>query len=86
MTANHHIERISRYILVEFLPGEDPEALTPHTALMTSGVLDSIATLRVVSFLEEEFGIRIEPHEADVENLNTVASMARLVESKKASL
>lgn len=83
MSKKDTIPTITSYILGEFLPGEDPAALTPDTALMTSGVLDSIATLRVVSFLEETFGIRIEPHEADVENLNTIADMARLVEAKK---
>ena len=74
--------RISEYILAEYLPGEDPAALTPQTPLITTAVLDSIATLRVVAFLEEQFGVRIEAHEADVENLNTIADMVRLVESK----
>ena len=77
-------ERISEYLLAEFLPGEDPAELTQQTPLVTTGVLDSIATLRMVAFLEKEFGVRIEAHEADAENLNTIADMVRLVESKRA--
>jgi acyl carrier protein len=50
---------------------------------MTSGVLDSIATLKLVSFLEQHFGINIAAHEADAEHLNTIGSIAALVASKK---
>lgn len=77
--------KIKTYILAEFLPGEDPAALTDTTPLVTTGILDSIAVLKAVGFLEKEFGITIEPHEAVVENLNTVSELARLVTSKKAS-
>jgi acyl carrier protein len=75
---------VKTFILNEFLPGEDPAALTDTTPLMTTGILDSIAVLKVVTFLEKDFGITIEPHEAVVDNLNTISEIARLVMSKKA--
>jgi len=76
---------VKTFLLNEYLPGEDPAALTDDTALMTTGILDSIAVLKVVSFLENQFGITIEPHEAVVENLNTLSDIARLVISKEAA-
>ncbi len=75
---------LKTYILNEFLPGEDPAALTDATPLMTTGILDSIAVLKAVTFLESQFGIVVQPHEAVVDNLNTLSDMARLVMSKKA--
>ena len=75
---------VRNFILNEFLPGEDPAALTDTTALVTTGILDSIAVLKVVTFLENQFGITIEPHEAVVENLNTLSDIGRFVISKKA--
>jgi acyl carrier protein len=75
---------VKSFILNEFLPGEDPAALTDTTPLMTTGILDSIAVLKVVTFLENQFHITIEPHEAVVENLNTLSDIGRLVTSKKA--
>ena len=74
---------IKTFILNEYLPGEDPAALTNTTALMTTGILDSIAVLKVVTFLEKEFGITVQPHEAVVDNLNTISDIARLVMAKK---
>jgi acyl carrier protein len=75
---------VKTFILNEYLPGEDPAALTDTTPLVTTGILDSIAVLKVVTFLENQFGITIQPHEAVVENLNTLSDIARLVMLKKA--
>jgi len=75
---------VKTFILNEYLPGEDPAALTDATPLMTTGILDSIAVLKIVTFLENQFHITIEPHEAVVENLNTLSDIERFVMSKKA--
>jgi acyl carrier protein len=75
--------KVKTFILSQFLPGEDPSALTDSTPLMTTGILDSLATLKLITYLEEEFGIRVEAHEADAENLNTLADITRFVTSKR---
>ena len=76
------IETVKEFVMSEFLPGEDPNELDVDTPLITGGILDSIATIKLVAFLEERFGITIEAHEADVEHLNTIADIAQLVEAK----
>ena len=76
---------IKSYILNEFLPGEDPAQLTPSTPLITAGILDSIATLKLVGFLEETFSISLAAHETDSEHLDTISLIAALVESKQRS-
>ena len=52
------------------------------TPLMTTGILDSIATLKLVGFLEEHFSITIEAHEADPDHLDSIERIANLVRSK----
>ncbi|HET9372819.1 MAG TPA: acyl carrier protein [Vicinamibacterales bacterium] len=74
---------IRQFILMKYLPGESPDNLRDDTALRTSGILDSLATLGVVSFVEKEFGIEIEAHETDVDVFNTLDDMAALVARKK---
>jgi acyl carrier protein len=76
-------QSVKKYVLSEFLPDEDPAQLTDSTPLVTTGILDSIATLKLVLFLEEHFKITIEPHEADAEHLDTIELIAKLVRSKK---
>jgi acyl carrier protein len=74
---------VRAYILREFLPGEDPAELCDDTPLITGGILDSIATLKLVAHLEEEYGIELQAHEADADHLDTVADICELVRSKR---
>ena len=76
-------EVIKGYILEEFLPGENPAELTDSTPLITGGILDSLATIKLVLFLEEQFQIKIQAHETMVDYLNTISDIAQLVHSKK---
>lgn len=73
---------VKNYILQEFLPGENPDELTLDVPLMSSGILDSIATLNLVTFLEEQFKIELAPHETDEAHMGTLADIAALVQSK----
>jgi acyl carrier protein len=75
-------EIIRRYILEQFLPGENPAELTDSTPLITGGILDSLATIKLVVFLEERFQIQIQAHETMVDYLDTIADIAQLVSSK----
>jgi acyl carrier protein len=80
------IRTIARdFILNEFLPGEMPENLTDSTELITDGILDSLATLKLVAYLEKSCGIEIAPDELVPENLNSIAQIANFVQSKQAS-
>lgn len=74
---------VKQYILKEFLPDEDPANLTDSTKLVQGGILDSLATLRFVGFLEEKFGIHLEANDANPENLNTIPDIVALVERKQ---
>jgi acyl carrier protein len=81
-TVEQMQESVKSYILKEFLPGEDPKELTLTTPLITGGVLDSLATLKLVAFIEETYKIELQAHEVDVEHLNTISDIANLVRSK----
>jgi len=83
MTEQDVKATLREYILREFLPGERPESLTDSTELITRGILDSLATLKLVSFVEERFGIAVEPHETDADYLNTIDRIAALIASKR---
>ena len=73
---------IKEYILKEFLPGVSAEELTDSTPLITGGILDSLTTLKLVSFMEERFKISLKAHETGVGYLNTISDIAKLVQSK----
>lgn len=74
---------VRRFILDNFLPGEDPANLTDTTELKESGILDSLSTLKLVTFLEEQFKVEFEADDLDAGNLSTLENIERLVRSKQ---
>jgi acyl carrier protein len=78
-------DTIRDYILREYLPGESAANLGDDTPLRTSGILDSMATLNLVTFVEETFGILLEAHETGIDQFDRIADIARLVEQKKSA-
>lgn len=73
---------VKDFILEHFLQGEDPKNLTDETELKESGILDSLSTLKLVSFLEERFHVEFEANDLDAGNLSSLGSIERLVKSK----
>ena len=58
--------------------------VTNDEPLIENGVMTSLQTVELVTFLEDEFNIMIEDEEFDEENFATVDSIATLVENKAA--
>ena len=52
--------------------------------LIENGVMTSLQTVELVTFLEDEFGIVVEDDEFDEENFGSVDAIAALVEGKAA--
>lgn len=73
---------IRQYIVAEVLNGEDTDDLTSTTPLLSNGILDSMAILKLVIFLENDFSIAVESQEVHPENFDTVEKIATLVQSK----
>lgn len=79
------VRDVKQFILTNFLPGEDPSALTETTPLVSSGILDSLATLNLVSFIEQQYALELGARDTDPSRLGTLNDIATLVEGKLAS-
>ena len=53
--------------------------------LLVSGVVDSIAVMRFVMFIEERFGVAVPPEDLTIENFSTVRAIARYLRESGAS-
>jgi acyl carrier protein len=81
--TRERIEReVKAFILDEFLQGEDASLLTGETALISSGVLDSVSVVRIVDHLELVYGVDFDAHEISIDCLDTPALIAETVAGK----
>jgi acyl carrier protein len=76
------IEDRIRDFVVQELPWNGGERLTDDYPLIQRGVVDSMDILRLVTFIEREFRVRIQDEELLPEYFGTISRMARLVASK----
>lgn len=76
------VEELRAHILAELLPDESPDVLTPETPLFEAGILDSVAALTLIEFIEDRFGVALEPHELSLDTFGSVTAIAALVAEK----
>ena len=77
-------DSLRSFVLTTFLPGEDPETLSADTPLLSSGIIDSIAVLDMVAWIESTFGVRLEQDDLGRERLDTIALIADLIAERRA--
>jgi acyl carrier protein len=78
-------QELRDHIVSACLPGEDPESIGLDDDLVDSGILDSMAIMQLVAYLEKQFGITIPTEEIDPEHFATVTALAGLVKSRQAA-
>lgn len=52
--------------------------------LIEQGVIDSMGILRVMNFIEEQFGLLLEPSDLLLENFATLAAMTTFIRTRLA--
>ena len=76
------VEEITLFIQDRFqVP--DISRISENTELFREGVVDSMGVLTLITFLETNFGIQIEPREMLLQNFSTIAAMRDFVILKK---
>jgi acyl carrier protein len=73
---------IKKYILTNFLPGDDEQSLQDDDLLFESGIIDSAGAMTFIAFLEDHFGIEVLDEELFPENFASVAHIVNFVAVK----
>jgi acyl carrier protein len=73
---------VREYLAAQLLPDGDPAALTDDRPLITGGLMDSITSISLITFLEEQYGVEFEAHEIGIDYLDSISDIARTVTDK----
>lgn len=60
--------------------------ITSQGSLFSTRILDSMALVELIEFLERSFHIKIAPMDIATENLDSIDKMVQFVERKKSSI
>jgi len=75
-------DRIRTFVLENFLFTDDKSAVGLDDSLLERGIVDSTGMLAIISFIEDDLGVRMSDDEMIPENLDSIYRIAQFVESK----
>ncbi len=67
-------QTIIDYIKTELLAGREAN-IEANDDLLGSGLIDSMAIMRLIAFLEQQFGLQIPQQDMTIENFMTVSDI-----------
>ncbi len=79
------IDVLGKFIVTEIAAERDEKSLEPDEDLLRSGVIDSMALMDLVLFLEKTFGIEVEEEDLVPENFQSLNSIVEYAEQKVAN-
>jgi acyl carrier protein len=76
---------IRTFIVQNFLFGRDDGTLKPDTSFLDSGIIDSTGVMELVMYVEKNCGVKVEDHELDPANLDSISRLAQFIVRKQAA-
>ena len=73
------IEQLKHYVGEEIIQDGNSDVLTENGSLLESGMIDSLGIIQLVSFIEENYQIKIDGEELIQENFETLRSISDMV-------
>lgn len=76
---------LQKFIVSELLMGNDwGGTISFDTALISSGIVDSLGLIRLINFVEAHFLVAIEDEEVIPDNFETINALSTLIAGKTA--
>ena len=75
--------KIKQFLVDEFMPDMSPDELEDDFDLQTGGAVDSLGLLKLVAWLESEYGISVDESELGPESLRTVDSINEFINERR---
>ena len=79
MTDAEILQGVRAFITERFLDGDDA-GLTETTALLQTGIIDSLGMLKLIEFLRDHFQVTLPEEEIRPENFANLRTIVALVE------
>jgi acyl carrier protein len=79
------VEVVLNWVKTNCLKDKPGLTLNPETSFLSNNVLDSLSFLHLVTFLEEQYGVKIDEDDMSPDNFESAQTVADLVERMRAA-
>ena len=74
---------IKEFVAEEFMFDRPASDLTNDMSLIQEGIIDSLGIFMLVSFIDNQFGVKVEPEDVVLENFETVSKIKELIVARQ---
>jgi acyl carrier protein len=78
-------EKIRKFIEANLVVFEDEAEFTDSDNIFEMGFVNSLFAMKLVSYIEQEFGIEVDNEDLEISNFNSVDRIVGYIENKKAA-
>ena len=71
---------LTQFVNEELLSGQD-ESVDEDTELLMEGIIDSLGVMRLVAYVELEFGIAVPPEDVTIDRFGSISMLAAYLQS-----
>jgi acyl carrier protein len=76
------MEELKKFLIGEFGADFNRDSIDPDENLLMRGAIDSMGIIKLVSFMENKFGIKIDNEDIVPDNFQTLRSLTEFIEKK----
>ena len=76
-------EKIRKFIESNLVVFEDEAEFSDSDNIFEMGVVNSLFAMKLVNYIEEDFGIQVENDDLEITNFSSVNRITKFIESKK---
>lgn len=75
-------DEMSQYVITQLFKGQIPQDFSDEYDLIDQGILDSVATMSLVTYIEKTYQIEFGEDEIVPEHLKSVKALANFIDRK----
>jgi len=83
MSEQDVLQQARAYVTENFLYMRKNKDLSDTDSLLRTGVISSLGMMELVTWVEETFGLQVDPADITEQNFDSLANIARFVSQKR---
>ena len=76
------MEELKKFVVSELAVEHDKKSIAPDEDLLMQGIIDSMGVLKLSSFIEEKFGVKVTDMDMVPENFQNLDSLTEFIKNK----
>jgi len=78
----NNLKELERFMVTQIAGDMGIKSLDPNDDLLAQGIIDSMGVMKLIVFMEDNFGVKIEDEEIIPENFQSLNSMVNFIDFK----